>query len=111
MAAVASCPNREVLHRLLLGHVAGPEGERLTEHLEQCPHCTGVVETLRGGDTLTEAARAASTVVSGSEGAVVRGLVERLCREGPPVVGVPVTPTLPQARAAGGSFGFLTPPQ
>jgi serine/threonine protein kinase len=84
MAAVMSCPDRESLQRLLLGMIAEPEGERLAQHLEECPQCTGMVEALRAEDTLTEAARGQATVTDEPEKAAVSGLISRLQKSGPP---------------------------
>jgi serine/threonine protein kinase len=120
MAPVASCPDREVLEQLMLGRLADPEGERLAQHLEQCGRCAAVVQTLRADDTLVEAARAPSTATGGPEQEVVRGLVERLRRGGPPTAAAG-TPTItrdatpqpggPPAEGTADLCALLAPPQ
>jgi hypothetical protein len=85
MALVHSCPERDVLERLVRGHLAGAAGERLAQHLEACDRCAAVAQALAPDDTLVEAARAPSTVTDGRDAAAIRRLVERLHRLGPPV--------------------------
>src|SRR5262249_50254511 len=79
MSVVVSCPDRESLRRLLLGHTSGPEAERLRLHLEQCARRADLARTLQGEETFTEAAGAPS----GESGATMigRGPVARFLEE------------------------------
>jgi WD40 repeat protein len=87
MAAV-TCPEREILERLLLGQILGPEGEELARHLEGCARCLAAAESLSAQDTLTEAVCAGETEADSQEKEVVHTLIERLrdlrSREGSP---------------------------
>jgi tRNA A-37 threonylcarbamoyl transferase component Bud32 len=83
MAVAASCPDRALLERLMLGQVPGTQGEALARHLEQCASCLAIVRELRAEDTLVEAARAPSTVKDDPEADAVRTLIARL-RQQPP---------------------------
>ncbi|MBI1914365.1 MAG: protein kinase [Planctomycetes bacterium] len=89
MMPVISCPDRDVLQRLMLGQVPEPEGEQLAQHLEQCSRCLAVVQALTAEDTLVEAARATATVTDSPEAPAIRGLIERIRQLGPITV-VPV---------------------
>jgi anti-sigma factor RsiW len=73
-----ACPDRDTLHQLLLGHLPAPRGEQLVQHLEQCPHCSTVVQSLSAHDTLVEPVRAQATTVDGLEKEAVSRLIERL---------------------------------
>ena len=46
MSSVVSCPDRDTLHRLLLGKLPGPSGEALAHHLEQCSACTSAAKSV-----------------------------------------------------------------
>jgi Leucine-rich repeat (LRR) protein/tRNA A-37 threonylcarbamoyl transferase component Bud32 len=115
MAVVASCPDRDVLERLMLGRIAGPEGELLAQHLEGCERCSAAVLTLGAEDTLTEATRGPSTAEGGPDADVVRGLVESLRRLGPPAAAgqttADETPNPEHADGGEDAYDFLAPPQ
>src|SRR5689334_17043121 len=129
MSPVIACPDQDTLHRLMLGQLAGPETDQLAQHLEQCDRCAGVARTLRAEDTLVEAARVRVTLFDGLQEHKVRGLVERLRRQGPPaadsggesaltsgaeetqsVAGAPA-PSAASEATPENSYDFLSPPQ
>ncbi len=114
MALVDSCPERDVLDRLMRGQFAGPGGERLAQHLETCDRCATLAQGLAPHDTLVEAARASSTVKDGAEAAAVQKLVDRLQQLGPPIDGPTASGEMPPAdeprATAGLDYGFLAPP-
>jgi hypothetical protein len=112
MSAVVSCPDREVLRRLLLGQCDGPQGERLLQHLEQCDDCINLARTLRSDDPLTELARSSLHDKDELEESVVH-LIDHLRRLGPPsgvdtsaatIVGKDLRATF------AAEYGFLTAP-
>jgi Leucine-rich repeat (LRR) protein/tRNA A-37 threonylcarbamoyl transferase component Bud32 len=115
MAVIASCPDRDVLERLMLGRIAGPEGEQLAQHLEGCERCAAAALTLGAEDTLTEATRGRSTAEGAPDADVVRGLVESLRRLGPPAAAgqttADETPNPEHADAGEQTYDFLAPPQ
>jgi len=87
MTKPVTCPDRSTLQRLLLGQIAGPQGEDLAQHLEECDRCTAIVATLGGEDTLVVAAQ--STAAEEPQHEAVRDLIERLRQCGPPSPGSP----------------------
>jgi serine/threonine protein kinase len=124
MSIGLACPDRESLHRLLLGLIADPDGERLAEHLEGCPHCTGVVATLRAEDTLTEAVSGPSTIGDSPEAVDVRKSIEPVHFGGPraglsrEIAPVDARSLLPadgpvtiEPSAGAETFTFLAPPK
>jgi serine/threonine protein kinase len=112
MLPLVACPDRETLRLLLLGHTSGPEGERLAEHLEQCPCCTDLARTLHSDDTLTESARSSGGLVAALEEGV-QDLVDRLRRLGPPDPAEALTLPLRTSPAATADreYAFLAPPR
>jgi serine/threonine protein kinase/WD40 repeat protein len=47
MARTRSCPERTQLEALIEGQLSEADQEALTEHVEVCPHCQAVLDTLR----------------------------------------------------------------
>ncbi len=134
MNSVMACPDRDTLQQLLLGQLPPPRGEQLAQHLEECPHCSTVVESLSAEDTLVEAIRAQATPGDGPETESVRRLIERLRQpeiaavvmssndtpmsdtdESPPTdarLADMVSPSaVTNAMEGGEAFAFLSPPQ
>jgi predicted Ser/Thr protein kinase len=118
MPATSPCPDRDTLHRLLLGQVAGPEGEQLAVHLEECGACCASAQNLVAEDTLSEAARVTAGIGDDPEGELVRTLIARLRRLAPfdgessseATAAEPgsVAPPLPAAEE---TYSFLAPAQ
>jgi serine/threonine protein kinase/WD40 repeat protein len=52
-----ACPDSEILQNLLLGKLAAPEREELSEHLQTCEACVALADTLSPNDSLTAALR------------------------------------------------------
>src|SRR5579884_858179 len=73
------CPDHDTLHQLLLGQIAEPESELLSEHLEQCPHCWAAVHALEAEDAVVRAARAPDpTPVADTDRQVLHALLGRV---------------------------------
>jgi hypothetical protein len=121
MPAAPACPDPATLSRLMLGQIAGPEGEQLARHLEACDRCAAALRTLQIDDTLIEAARSRRGQEAGPEGSAIRDLIERLARLRPQAAlpagdateALTSTEQTPTPRGAAGpeTFGFLSPPQ
>jgi WD40 repeat protein/serine/threonine protein kinase len=77
MVNVVSCPHREELRQLLLGQVSGSQAESLERHLDECPSCLELLDSLKAEDTLLDAARSPAASADGPD-AAVRGLIDRL---------------------------------
>src|SRR5262245_34322207 len=112
MPAITRCPDRDLLRRLVLGRVDGPEAERLAHHLEECDRCASVAQTLPAEDTLVEAARAPATDPDRGQQERLRVLVDRLRDLGPPVEEPDATESLRGQASAGvhvaeESYAFL----
>ena len=54
MKLAVTCPTRQELQRLRLGHVPFADVEQLAQHLEQCDVCVRLFQTLPEDDTLVE---------------------------------------------------------
>ncbi|MCI0639549.1 MAG: serine/threonine protein kinase [Gemmataceae bacterium] len=74
-----TCPNDQILQRLMLGQLLEVEAEALALHLEECDRCAATVEAQPADDTLVAAARTASGVHE-PESHAVQALVERFSR-------------------------------
>jgi eukaryotic-like serine/threonine-protein kinase len=88
--AVTLCPDRDTLHRLLLGELVGSLAEELAAHLEQCDRCTGVASALRSDDSLVALVRTPPPALGSRAAGVLQNLIGRLQNLGPP----PATPPL-----------------
>ncbi len=73
-----SCPDQDVLERLVLGQLAGPEAETLAQHLDQCERCARTVSSFTSEDTLAAAAHAQAPSQPQLERDAVEALVTRL---------------------------------
>jgi hypothetical protein len=124
MTATVTCPPREELQRLLLGHIRGPQGEALARHLESCERCAALVPGLSAQDSLVEAVRTQERHAEHTERDVIGALMERLTglRPEPSAVAAApgtlptgVVPPLPRGQAAPDFtqelYGFLAPPE
>jgi WD40 repeat protein/serine/threonine protein kinase len=78
MFGTTSCPDEQVLGRLVLGRLAEEEAEALARHLEQCGRCAATVHSLAAEDTLVAAARARPGAGDEPDDEIVEALIERL---------------------------------
>jgi hypothetical protein len=125
---IHSCPNVQVLQRLLLGQLPAAEAEALAEHLENCLHCSSVVPALIAPDPLAEAVRAQSSAAPVADADAIGELVERLQRQGPPLsdpgtaapsealsrqttLGPATKPAEPRKDRTAEVYAYLAPPQ
>jgi WD40 repeat protein len=65
--ALLSCPEREVLQRLLLGRLPGEEAEQLEQHLLKCDTCASAADSLTASDAIIEAARSRRVIAEDDE--------------------------------------------
>jgi hypothetical protein len=76
MPGTVSCPDSQVLQRLLLGCVGDQEALALEEHLAHCPACQEVLPGLGARDLLVQSLNGGQTVLADlPAGAAVENLM------------------------------------
>jgi serine/threonine protein kinase len=117
MAAIVSCPDSEVLQRLLLGCVDDQEALALEEHLASCPVCQGILPGLDAKDALVQSLHGGQTVLAElSGGAAVEKLLRQLGNVAPPVLktvsdAADLPHDTPSESELGNPRDLLAPPQ
>lgn len=74
MSTLAYCPSREDYQLLLIGSIPASEQQPFLSHLEQCPSCAEIVDSLFQQDTLASAAQATPSVAE----ELPQGLIDRI---------------------------------
>lgn len=85
MARIQSCPDANLLKKLVLGELASPQSDELVRHVEDCDQCVTLLGNMEHDDTLVEMIRAKETSVDRNkpEQEAVRRLLSRLSVLGP----------------------------
>jgi WD40 repeat protein len=79
MTPIPSCPETDVLRRLLLGRVGDPEAAALEEHLAHCPCCQAALPAVKADDHLVRALQEGRDVLAELPPAeAVEGVMQRL---------------------------------